>query len=245
MKRFLILILASSLGAQIGGPHRKVFTPTGGISVVNSGHGYSANAATTPITASWNTTTGNAIVAICRQSSSGTFTVPTDTQGDTFTQIALQNQSGALRTAFYYSNNITHNAANIVSCNLSTTQNGLGIIAFEVTGVSTSAPLDSSSVVGGSNSGTSAPTSPSFSTANANSIIFFGVGFGGTPTPTPGLIGGVTASNCTSDTQANCTSGGAHGAGEYLVVSSTQSSITAALSLSVSNIAAYEAFALH
>ena len=101
------------------------------------------------------------------------------------------------------------------------------IVAVE--GGNLSSPLDSSALTTGTNSSNvTSATSSSFSTSNSNELILFMVGGGGGSTgPTAGLIGGAQSS-LTGSPPSN----GAWTFSEYLVVSSTQSSITASMSWS-------------
>jgi hypothetical protein len=121
-----------------------------------------------------------------------------------------------------------------------------GMVVFAISGANTSSPVDTTATTTGySSTNVTSQTSSSFSTSNANDMLLYLLGGAepGSPTGeswTAGNIGG-TASTLCGDTTS---SGYQHAAAEYLLVSSTQNSITAAISWNNSLYVSYAVFAI-
>lgn len=185
-------------------------------------------------------TSGNLLVAIvtfnANGSGCGASTISiSDDKSNTWNTI-----TGYISQAFncsraYYTMNIA-NGSTVVTANDSPNQSK-AITVYQFSGADTSAALDS----GATKSGTCAAspcTSSSFSTAQANEVILMLVGnyYSNSGAYTAGNIGGVASAIDASATSAAVSDGGMRTSGEYLVVSSVQSSVTAAMTITSSTV---------
>lgn len=190
----------------------------------------SGSSVTTIATAGISHTAGNALAVGCSFNISGaspTVTV-TNTAGDTFTQVDKFDDGFTLiTTATFYAKNIAGNASDVVTCTLSTARTTPGITVMQFTGLNTSAPLDQH--VTGNTDSSATVTSASFTTTSASEVI---VAFGTAYTE-------LNPQTWTADTGYTIPSGGASGfgasVGEYKIVSSIQTAVTASLNWSVPN----------
>lgn len=168
-----------------------------------------------------NMTTGNTVVVGCRFFA-GTSSTVTDTAGNTYTAAGATLTNGnSIR--MFYSANITGNAANVVQCNFSVNGTFTSISVVEYSGLS-STPLDVNNTATGNSN---APTSGTWTTAQADEVIVGFTTYNGGVTLTAGNIGG-TASNERTAVVANTKM-------EDLIVSSVQTSKTAAFAASGSS----------
>ena len=222
----MTLILALLLQIPWPGPGRASATPAlAPKAVVNTARGSNASGSSVSSisTGSVSHTTGNLVVVACRNYILGTTTV-TDTAGNTYT--ALTRYSDGANDAFqwFYAKNITGHASNVVTCNFSTASSYVAVIAFQVSGASTTSPLQSET--GALHSASTTWTSPTFSTTGAYSIVFFGASiYNVGVTWTAGLIGGTTADGISGSEPSNV----GIAVGEYRAITGAASSITAAM----------------
>jgi hypothetical protein len=184
----------------------------------NDQGGGSSTTLTTPAT---NHSTGNFLLLIERNDSNVTPTVE-DTAGNTYTKISDQDL-GAGHTSIWYAKNIIGNANNVITMTFSQSVDVRQAAVIQYSGIDTSSPLDITSDVGNPSCGCSTDvTSSSFSTNSANELIVFALATRDTNTWTAGDIGGTAATLRGSPTDGL--------AFEDQIVSSIQSSITAAIS---------------
>lgn len=116
-------------------------------------------------------TTGNCIVAAVSVQSATAPTV-TDTAGNTYTDVGVLATQGTNRLRLFVAKNITGNASNVVTANISPAANGLYIAAYEFSGVDTTTPVADSNTATGTGPSVS---SPSLSIGTASSAAVVGV----------------------------------------------------------------------
>lgn len=226
-----LVVIASSAVSQIlpfpgsvavsGGSSGNVFK------AAQFGSNQTGTSVTTVPTGSVATTTGWKAIVVTRVNNS--ISAPTDTAGNTYTLIpGSAIGTGGYNLELAYAENITGNAANIVNCNFTSNAFADCVVVYFSGGALTSI-IDTSA---GSTSVTgSSVTSNSFTTAAANEVIvacgsYNNVG----STWVAGLIGGVSAT-----LPANGNTGGSGSTGcEYLITSTSQTGITAAIGVNVS-----------
>jgi hypothetical protein len=194
--------------------------------------------------------TADVIVAIINLNGSATITMSdgssliTWINGTTTPSITSTNKNGDVYLQIFIGTTTSQLSSDSVTASWSGSSRYAAMDVFAISGANTSSPLDSTPGTsctgnGGLNSLTS-QTSSSFSTGNANDMIIYALGLytgGFTESWTPGAIAGTTATLC-GDTTAL---GEMHLAAEYLVVSSKENSVTAAISW---NTSAYDAWAV-
>lgn len=168
MRNLLLILLAFTL----------LCTPAfGAIANVNCeiGNFYSATAGSSIATAPVSHTAGNFVVVAVRWAILGsavTLSSITDTAGNTYT-LATTYFSGSAADAVTigYAANILGNASNVLTANFSNAGASYrGILACQFSGVATASPLDV--LISGATGTNNAPTSSSFTTTNANDLIF-------------------------------------------------------------------------
>lgn len=193
------------------------------IALVNSTSNSGSGSSTTIDATAANHTTGNLLVVIARNGgTTGATHSITDTAGNTYIQLNTTLANNGLGNAsFWYAKNITGNASNVVRCTYSTGCTFRGIIVVQYSGLDTTAPLDANPTPINTNANHAGETSNTFSTTQADEVIIAAAAYDN-GSALAGLIGG-TASLIELDIPAYCCL-------EDLIVSSTQSSITAALS---------------
>lgn len=123
-------------------------------------------------------TAGNLLWVECHHGTNQTTTcTPSDTAVNTFTPIATVTNAGEGFLETFYAKNITGNASDVVTCTFNTSVQFASCGVHQISGASTSAPLDSSSVVSTSGTSGNSAATPSFSTAIANEMedVAFGV----------------------------------------------------------------------
>lgn len=172
-------------------------------------------------------TSGNLLYVVAgfngNGSGCGTITV-SDTASNTYTPISAYVNQSYNCSRDYYANNITGGS---VTISVQSTPNAAkSFTVYEISGLDTSSPLDANN----SKTCSASPcTSASFSTAQADEIIFVGATDYYTGTWSAGSIGGTTATIASGGSQ-NGGDGVLNSAIEYRIVSSTQSSITGSIS---------------
>ncbi len=221
----MTLLLALLLQIPWPGPGRASATPAlAPKAVVNTARGtdLSGSSYSSISTGSISHTSGNLIVVACRSYGVATTTV-TDVAGNTYTALT-RREDGSEAFQWFYAKNITGSASNVVSCNFSTASSYVAVIAFQVSGASTTSPLQSET--GALHSASTTWTSPTFSTTGAYSIVFFGASiYNVGVTWTAGLIGGTTADGISGSEPSNV----GIAVGEYRSITGAASSITAAM----------------
>lgn len=243
MKLVLLLACIPAWPQALPFPGPGITTAPNNLAVVNTARGQDASggASTTIASAAASHTTGNLIVAGVRSSAGGAMTCA-DTAGNTYVSLTHYNQAISGDWQFCYAKNITGNASNVVTATM-TSSAYRAIIVHQVSGASTTSPFDAASEVGGGAAGAGSPqtyTSPSFNTANANSIIFFGANVGAlSEVWTAGNIGGSAATMLTSGVTDPIA------AVEYRIVSSIQTGITATIQVSAAASGTYSIAAFH
>ena len=151
-----------------------------------------------------------------------------DTASNSYTQIGTVLDSGFTCQAQFYANNITGNASNVVTATWSTPSGMfLAISVLQFSGVDSASPLDASAT--GTATSATLVTSGTFSTATANQVL---------------VAGGASydySRTWTADTGYAIPSGAtteyAFSTAQYKIVSSTQTNVTASLTVSSSSAA--------
>src|SRR5947209_17064281 len=156
--------------------------------------------------------------------SSATQTVSiSDTGGNTYTRAVAQVQSAdGHQIRLFYAKNIV-GGANTVTASFSGANNHPWLSIYEISGLSTTSPLDQTASAQGSNSA-SVSTGPTAATQSNNEFVFVGSGFN-----TPSFNGTVTAGTGYTLAQQDTTNSRA--ANESLL-SSSPSSFTGKFTLS-------------
>lgn len=188
---------------------------------VTGGGENSGTAVTSLAASSFASTSGNAILVFVRYFA-GTPTGVTDTAGNTYTKVNGASGKTHNGIATYLATNITGNAANVVTASASPGLTFCSIHALEVQGVATSGAVDVSDYLGSS---TAAATyaSNSYSTAQANEIVFTLVTINGGSSVLTEKVGSSTA---TVATQIKGDGVAVNTVTFYVIESTTQSGIT-------------------
>jgi hypothetical protein len=165
-------------------------------------------------------TTGNCIAVFTRNEQNNVSSV-TDTAGNTYAA-ATQFLRNA-HVQWYFAKNITGNASNVVTANITGgggTSQYIALAVFEFSGCDTAATFDVN--VGTSGFHTSPETSPSFTTAQGAEVVLVGCSTGG-------ISAVFTAGSgyTLSETQSNAA---ASIGTEYQIFSSVQTTVTASMS---------------
>jgi hypothetical protein len=170
-----------------------------------------------PSSPTLNVLANDKIFVFCRANQGGVETV-SDTAGDTFTYLAATVNDGfATSVRMAYIASPIANASETFTCTNGSAQNANEVIVYQLRGGVNGATLDANVQTTGSSTN---QLSGSFSTVVANEVIVWCTGNSNAPTYTVGAIG--------SGTGTNLVQTGFKGAGcEILIVTSTQSSITA------------------
>ncbi len=157
-------------------------------------------------------------------STSITVTSVTDVAGNTYTaQTSCPRSDGFSSGQWWVAKNVTGNAANAATANFSSTVAYVAIHALEYSGVDTSSPVDVNPAAGAGSGATL--TSASFTTTSANEVLLVGGNAASYITFTAG-------GSYTIQTQDSATPTGPISATEDLIVTSTQSSVTASMTQS-------------
>jgi|SRR5882672_537860 len=138
------------------------------ITFVDANSFFNSSSTTSNVFSALNVTTGDTIVVGSRTGLPSSYiTSVTDTAGNVYRQAF--NQLGNVPTEVWYCTNCTGNASNVVTMNYSnSTGNASGAIA-QFRGLAIISPIDVQ--VGKTNLSSFTITSPSFSTAVANSVL--------------------------------------------------------------------------
>jgi hypothetical protein len=227
MRLLGLLLICCSMQAQIfnGTLRGKVGVASGGgVAFVNAACGQSS-AGTSTVSANFASTTGNALFAFAVYSPGGggcsqTVSSVQNAASQSFTSIGGQNNSAYVCSQAFYLKNITGNASDAVTITWSGSVADGGVVVMQASGVSTSAPLDAGPASAAAQAGSPA-NSATYSTGTADEILFVGAGdyyVGDTLAAATGYtLPAASACNTKSTVQI---------AGEYKVVSSTQTNIT-------------------
>jgi hypothetical protein len=136
------------------------------IHTVQDNSGYSANGTSVAVAFGSNVASGDVVLVAVSTYDAETISAPTDTQGNSFTQLVTAGTSGAAVAAIYAAT-AKSSAADTVTCNISSTNN-IHCHIYEVSGVSATVDKTGTS----SQAGTALTVSTSASTANANDYVF-------------------------------------------------------------------------
>jgi hypothetical protein len=182
---------------------------TASIHTVQDNNGYSANGTSVAVAFGSNVTSGDVVLVAVSTYDAETISAPTDTQGNSFTQLVTAGTSGAAVAAIYAAT-AKSTAADTVTCNISSTNN-IHCHIYEVSGVTATVDKTGTS----SQAGTALTVSTSASTSNANDYVF--AYFADNHTASTYTVG-----SGYGDTQASeDTSGGDSGFSEDKVVTAT------------------------
>jgi hypothetical protein len=206
------------------------------LAVVNAASNTQLGGSTTVVSTSASShTAGNFLWVVVSAettcTSAGTLTI-TNTAGDTWSTVDVTEDDTFLCTRSYHVNNTAGNASDVVTSTASGGSANWGITVVQVSGCGSGCLLDTSVHV---HSAASPIASGSFTTTTAAEIIFAGVGSYYGRTFTAGNIGGTGAALPANGQADNSGNPGMSTAAEYLVVSSIQSSITAAMTTDAGN----------
>jgi hypothetical protein len=150
-----------------------------------------------------------------------------DTAMNTYTALGQKASPGNLGNIFeFYAKNITGNAANVVTCTISSSTTNLNISVTQYSGIDTTSPIDATFASGAADSATTATTG-NLSTATADTVLISGCqvyNFGAAYTADSGytIPSGATSSNGWVTTQ-------------YKIVSATQTNVTVTCTITPSN----------
>jgi hypothetical protein len=133
---------------------------------VQDNSGYVADAASVAVAFSSNVTSGHAIIVAQSTYDAQTISTPTDTQGNSFTQVVTAGTSGAAVAAIYVAT-AKSSAADTVTCAINSANN-IHCHIYEASGISTTVDKTGTN----SQAGTALTVSTSASTANANDYVF-------------------------------------------------------------------------
>ena len=123
------------------------------------------------------TGSGNLILAFIRMSSTSQTVSVTDSAGNTYVDAVSQNQDAdGHQVHLFYAKNIK-GGPNSVRAAFSSVNNHPFLAVYEYSGLSKLTPLDQTASAQGNGSGT-ASTPPTALTANANELVFSGIGLG-------------------------------------------------------------------
>ena len=176
------------------------------------------------------TTTGwLAVVMIRVSANTRTISAPTDTANNIYTLLpnTLAGNDADCYLQLAYCENITGNAANVVTAHFSSGPYD-SVLVLYFSGIAASSSLDAST--NGAGNGTSV-TSGTFSTGQADEVIVAGMSYGNNnATFSAGLIAGSTGTLGVTSGASNQGDSGM----EYRIVSATQTNVTAAMTIGAS-----------
>jgi len=195
----------------------------GGIAMVQSNAVEGSGVGSVTVAFTTGNTAGRTILAFVRMSTTTQTVSISDTAGNTYTQAVAQVQStDGHQIRLFYAKNIV-GGANTVTASFSSANNHSWLSIYEISGLSTTSPLDQTASAQGSNS-VSVSTGPTAATQSNNEFVFVGSGFN-----TPSFNGTVTAGTGYTLAQQDTTNSRA--ANESLL-SSSPSSFTGNFTLS-------------
>src|SRR5208337_1338820 len=135
---------------------------------VQDNNGYVADTTSVAVAFGSNVTSGHVIVVAVSTYDGETLVTPTDTQGNSFTQLVTAGTSGAAVAAIYVAT-ARSSAADTVTCSIANSaSDNIHCHIYEVSGVTTTVDKTGTS----SQAGTALTVSTSASTANANDYVF-------------------------------------------------------------------------
>ena len=169
-----------------------------------------------------NVASGGTIAVFCRANARSDFAASVaDTASNSYTKVAVTFDSNLNQYGVWFlASNITGNSANTVTCTLPVA-GSIGVIAYYLTGVAASSAVDTS-VTNKTDATTS--VSASFSTSQNVTIALYGVSTVSDSTSFTAGSGYTIPENGTLST--------GRGATQYQIFSTTQSSVTATITLS-------------
>jgi len=195
----------------------------GGIAMVQSNAVEGSGVGSVTVAFTTGNTAGRTILAFVRMSTTTQTVSISDTAGNTYTQAVAQVQStDGHQIRLFYAKNIV-GGANTVTASFSSANSHPWLSIYEISGLSTTSPLDQTASAQGSNS-VSVSTGPTAATQSNNEFVFVGSGFN-----TPSFNGTVTAGTGYTLAQQDTTNSRA--ANESLL-SSSPSSFTGKFTLS-------------
>src|ERR1039458_7844452 len=133
---------------------------------VQDNSGYVADASSVAVAFGSNVTSGHVIIVAVSTYDAQTISTPTDTQGNSFTQVVTAGTSGAAVAAIYVAT-AKSTAADTVTCAVNSANN-IHCHIYEVSGITATVDKTGTS----SMAGTALTVSTSASTANANDYVF-------------------------------------------------------------------------
>jgi hypothetical protein len=175
----------------------------------------SASVTSNAVTLTSSTTAHNTLIAFVRMSVATSTATITGSTGETWTLIVNQQQvSNGHAIAAYYAKDIP-GGSDTVTATYNASNAHAFLAVYEVSGLSTTAPLDVyTSVSSGATTSTAASVGPTSTTTTASEFVFAGFGQPSTTTDTPSAGSGYTLGE-------KDTTNTADSATEYKVVSST------------------------
>lgn len=132
-------LLSQSLGFP--GPGTVHTVSDGGIQFLNSSSNDTTSGATSLATASFSVTSGNLVACVVNYRPAQSLTSVTDSQSNTYTLLS-QAASGSNASQVAYAKNVTGSGSLVVTANFSASTALSGIACLEISGVSTTTPLD-------------------------------------------------------------------------------------------------------
>ena len=136
------------------------------IHTVQDNSGYVADASSVAVSFGSNVTSGDVVLVAVSTYDAQTISTPTDTQGNSFTQVVTAGTSGAAVAAIYVAT-AKSTAADTVTCAINSANN-IHCHVYEVSGASTTVDKTGTN----SQAGTALTVSTSASTSNANDYVF-------------------------------------------------------------------------
>jgi hypothetical protein len=139
--------------------------------------GVQAGVGSSQATPAFNAVTGNSIiVAVSLYGPEALPSVPTDTALNTYTLIGTSPTTPTVNVSqtniwFYYSNNITGNASNVITSSIASGTNGYWqVVAWQISGAASGNPINTFQI-GGGTTGSNAQTTAALTTTVVNTIV--------------------------------------------------------------------------
>lgn len=167
--RRLILALIAAIGLAWSAPAAAATAYVN--SACGDASGAYGTAATSVATAATSLTGGNTLLVFTRQAT-GSVSSISDTAGNTFTAVTGSgNVSGSsTKMEFWYAKNVTGNGSNVVTANFSTSTGGRVVCTVQLSGASTTAPINYASAGRSVTTGTDITSNP-YTTNAADAVL--------------------------------------------------------------------------
>ncbi|HYY69059.1 MAG TPA: hypothetical protein VE734_04955 [Terriglobales bacterium] len=129
----------------------------------------------TSISVNMTNNAGDALLVACRQGADQTSIVSvTDSAGNSYTKIGSSASGGNREDALFLATNVLARAANTISCNFASNLTATeGIVAEEFSGVASASVVDQSTAISDSSGATTALSTGSVTTTNANDLLVY------------------------------------------------------------------------